>query len=335
MNSNDNNTVLITGAGGFLGKAVTLKFLREGWNVRGISRGHYPELTQQGVACFEGDLTRDYEILLNAIRGCSVVIHCAAKAGVWGRYEDYYDANVLATRNVIKACLEARVARLVFTSSPSVVFCGKDINGTDESVPYPKHFANSYSKTKAMAEQLVLEANSRELMTCALRPHLIWGVGDPHLLPRLWERGPKLRIIGNGNNIVDCVHVDNAANAHYLAALELLKDSPKCAGKAYFITNDEPVRLWEFLNHLLSVRDITPIKKHVPISVAYVLATMLEVIYRIFAPHREPPLTCFVVKEMSTSHWFDISASKKDFDYEASKSMTEGLNELKAHYDNA
>lgn len=318
-----------------MGKAVVSKFLREGWNVRGISRGHYPELIQLGVECYEGDLTRDYDILLKAIRGCSIVIHCAAKAGVWGRYEDYYNANVLATRNVIQACLEAPVAKLVFTSSPSVIFCGKDVNGIDESVPYPKHFENSYSKTKAMAEQLVLEANSPALMTCALRPHLIWGVGDPHLLPRLWERGPKLRIIGDGNNIVDCVHVDNAANAHYLAALELLKDSPNCAGKAYFITNDEPVKLWEFINQLLNIRHISPIEKHVPISVAYILARILELTFRMVAPYREPPLTGFVVKEMSTSHWFDISAAKSDFHYVASKSMAEGLKELKAYYDNA
>jgi len=177
----------VTGGGGFLGLAL-VKILREGGHdVVSLQRGYYPELEKTGTRCFRGDIG-DLEGVKEAAAGCDTVFHVAAKAGVWGKYDDYYRANVLGTRNIIDACRDLKIPRLIFTSSPSAIFSGRDENGIDESAPYPRKHLATYPRTKAIAEGLVLSANGGGLATVALRPHLIWGPGDPHLVPRVIER---------------------------------------------------------------------------------------------------------------------------------------------------
>jgi nucleoside-diphosphate-sugar epimerase len=175
--------------------------------------------------------------IIEAVRGVDVVIHAAAKAGVWGPYETYRQANVQATNLIISACRQAGVKHLVYTSSPSVVFDGRDESGINESTPYPEKYLTPYPQTKALAEQNVLKANGSELVTVALRPHLIWGPGDHHLIPRILSRAKqgKLKLVGDGSNKVDSTYIDNAAHAHLLAADQLVAkglEAP-CAGKAY------------------------------------------------------------------------------------------------------
>src|SRR6185295_5247787 len=165
----------------------------------------------------------------------------------------------------------AEVRRLVFTSSPSVTFAGRDQCGVDESVPYPTKWLCHYAHTKALAEQLVLEASGQHhLLACALRPHLIWGPGDQHLIPRLLDRARKgqLRQVGIGRNLIDAAYVENAAAAHLLAADALQPGSPVC-GKAYFITNGEPVNCWQWINEILALAGLAPITRGVPLPVAY------------------------------------------------------------------
>src|SRR4051812_45793242 len=140
--------ILVTGGGGFLGKAIVTQLLARGESVRSYSRGDYPELRQLGVELFRGDLA-DADALGRAAHGCDLVYHVAAKAGIGVRYRDYYQANVVGTANVLAACRACRVRKLVYTSSPSVVFDGKDMEGVDESVPNPKHYDAHYPKTKA------------------------------------------------------------------------------------------------------------------------------------------------------------------------------------------
>ena len=319
---------LVTGGGGFLGGAIVDLLLDRKWQVNSYSRSTYPSLEEKGVLCFQGDLT-DKEALTKACADVNIVFHVAAKAGMWGPYEDYYQANVLGTNNVIEACQQAKVARLVYTSSPSVVFDGKDMEGVDESVPYPSHYESHYPKTKAIAEQAVLKANSAELATCSLRPHLIWGPGDNHLIPRIVDRAQKgqLRIIGEGKNKVDTVFVYNAALAHLLAAENLSPTSP-VAGKAYFITNDEPRVLWEIINDILKAAGEPPITRHVPKAVAYAAGWVFENVYGIFGIQSEPRMTRWVASELTTNHWFDISAAKRDFGYEPVVSIDEGMEKL-------
>ena len=262
--------------------------------------------------------------------GCDVVFHVAAKPGIWGPYEEYYRTNVLGTENVVAGCHKHGVARLVYTSSPSVVFDGKDMEGVNESVPYPDHYETHYPKTKALAEQFVLRSNDSRLATVSLRPHLIWGPGDNHLLPRLAARARagQLRRIGSAKKLIDTIYVDNAAEAHLLAAERLAPGSP-IAGKAYFISQGEPIETWDMINRLLAAAGAPPVQRTVPAGLALALAWCFETAHKLARSQREPRLTRFVVKELGSSHWFDISAARRDLGYAPAVSIEEGLRRLK------
>ena len=319
---------LVTGGGGFLG-GVIVRLLRErGFEVRSFSRGNYPELERLGVEQVRGDLA-NREAVERAAAGCDIVFHVAAKAGVWGAYADYYRANVTGTENVIAACRRHGIGRLVHTSSPSVVFDGTDIEGGDESLPYPARFEAPYPETKALAEQLVLAANDRELATVALRPHLIWGPEDNHLVPRIVARGRagRLRRVGTRPCPVDSVYIDNAAEAHLLAA-ERLAPGTAPAGRAYFISNGEPVPLWELVDRILAAAGVPPVARTVSPGVAYTVGRLLEGIYSVLRLGGEPPMTRFLARELATSHWFDISAARRDLGYAPRVSIDEGLGRL-------
>ncbi|RLB70541.1 MAG: 3-beta hydroxysteroid dehydrogenase, partial [Deltaproteobacteria bacterium] len=221
------------------------------------------------------------------------------------------------------------ITRLVYTSSPSVVFDGSDMEGIDESVPYPDHYLSWYPQTKAEAEQLVLAANDATLATVALRPHLIWGPEDNHLVPRILEQGRAgaLRRIGKNPCLVDTVYVDNAAEAHILAAKKLSVNGA-VAGKAYFVSNDEPLPLWDMVNRILATDGLPAVEKMISPRLAYAIGGLLENIYRLFKLSGEPRMTRFVAKELSTAHWFDLSAAKADFGYQPQVSIEEGLSRL-------
>lgn len=296
-----------------------------------VSRSQHQNLAARGVQQFCEDLA-DIEPDHPAFAGCDWVFHVAAKAGVWGSYDDYYKANVTATQNVISACRAHGIRKLIYTSSPSVVFDGNSIEGADESLPYPEHYDAPYPATKAIAEQEVLRANDKELATVALRPHLIWGPGDNHLVPRIIERGRKgqLRIIGSGDNLVDCIYIDNAAAAHMCAAAKLAPDSD-ISGKAYFISQGDPRPLWEIVNAILTCADEKKVKRHIPASIAYAAGWMLEKIYATFNIEDEPRITRFVARELATSHWFNISAARRDLGYEPRISIEEGLEKLRIY----
>jgi nucleoside-diphosphate-sugar epimerase len=254
----------------------------------------------------------------------------AAKAGVWGDYADFHRANVTGTENVLAACHANGIGKLIYTSSPSVVFNGKDVEGGDESLPYPDSYEAEYPRTKAVAEQLILAANAPELATTALRPHLIWGPGDNHLTPRILARGRagKLRRIGSRPKLVDTVYVDNAAQAHLQAADHLAWGAPP-AGKAYFISNGEPLPLWEMVNHILAAADIPPVSRSVSPCVAFAVGCICEGLWSTLGLSGEPPMTRFVAHELATAHWFDISAARRDFGYAPEISIEEGLLRLR------
>lgn len=319
--------VLVTGGGGFLGGAIVRKLLARGDTVRSFTRSAYPWLTELGVEQIHGDLGNLADVTA-AVAGCEVVYHVAAKAGIWGRYADFHATNVVGTQNVLTACKLAGVNRLIYTSTPSVVHTGGDLEGATETLPYATHFLAHYPATKAIAEQAVLAANGVGLSTVALRPHLIWGPGDPHLIPRVLARAKagKLRRIGSRRVKVDVTYVDNAADAHLLAADRIAV----CAGKAYFISNDEPLLLWDFLNRILGDAGLEPVTRSIPLGVAKVGAFALEKVYHLLRLRAEPPTTRFVVSQLSTSHWYDITAAKRDLGYTPAVSVEEGLRRLSA-----
>lgn len=315
--------VLVTGGGGFLGGAILRQLLERSDRVTSFSRRVYPELTSFGVEQIHGDIS-DKTAVEFACKGIDLVFHVASKPGVWGDYSDYYRTNVIGTQNVIAACKKHGVLRLVYTSSPSVVFNGRDMEGVNESVPYPGSFQAHYPKTKAIAEQAVIAAADEELKTIVLRPHLIWGPRDNHLVPRIIERANRLVRVGNGRNLVDTIYIDNAADAHILAA-DALKKNPELSGKVYFISQDNPVPLWDMVDDILKVAGLAPVQRAVPRTLAWMIGALFEFFYKTFSIRGEPQMTRFLADELSTAHWFDISAAKKDLGYAPRISMKEGL----------
>jgi nucleoside-diphosphate-sugar epimerase len=346
---NSVRTVLVTGGGGFLGKAIVRRLVARGNRVISFSRNHYPELDAFGVHQIQGDISNP-DAVENAVNGVDTVYHVAAKAGVWGNYQDYYRINTEGTRHVIAACLSAGVSRLIYTSSPSVVFSGGNMEGVDETVPYPDRYHAAYPETKALAEQAVRQAggciqaadgkwlqtgkirrNEGEgLKTIVLRPHLIWGPEDNHLVPRILQRAKRLRRIGDGRNRVDVIYIDNAAKAHLLAE-EALNRHPQLSGNVYFISQGEPVLLWKMVDDILLAGGQSPVKGSLSPRTAFWIGAVLEWIYKALALKGEPQMTRFVAGELSTSHWFDIRAAQKDIGYVPEVSTEEGLRRLAAY----
>lgn len=321
---------LVTGGGGFLGGAIISQLLAKGWRVRSLHRGNYPHLEAQGVGCIRGSVD-ELAVVRSAVAGCEVVFHVAAKAGISGPFGEFYRTNVIGTDHVLRACREAGVARLVFTSSPSVTFDGVDQAGVDESAPYAQHFTAYYPQTKAWSEQAVLAANSRQLATVALRPHLIWGPGDQHLLPRLAERARlgRLRQIGAGENLVDTTYIDTAAEAHLLAAERLSPSSP-IAGQAYFIAQGEPWPLWTLINRMLVAVGAPPVTRRVSPRFAIAIGWLMELAAEFQLLRGEPPMTRFVAQQLSTAHWFRLTRAERELGFVPKISIEEGLRRLAA-----
>lgn len=324
-------SVLVTGGGGFLGRYIVEQLLQSGESVRVLGRQRYADLETLGVECIQGDL-RDKDSVERAVRGCEVVYHVAALAGIWGTWSDYYGINVDGTQNIVDGCRAWNVPRLVYCSSPSVTFDGSDQKGVDESASYPEKWLAFYPQSKAMAEQIVLAANQPDsLLTCALRPHLIWGPRDQHLIPRLIERAKsgKLRIVGDGKNLVDMVFVENAAAAHLQAAGALLNSPSQVGGKAYFITQGAPVRLWDWINEILALEGLPPVRKRVSANVAYFAGGIMESASKMIGRmHVEPRMTRFLARQLATHHYFDISAARRDLGYFPKVSTEEGMRRL-------
>lgn len=323
----DKQKILVTGGGGFLGYAIVEMLVNKGHDVTSFSRGRYSSLDKLGVTQIQGDLSNPDDVD-RAIEGMDAVFHVAAKPGVWGKYDDYYKTNTLGTRNVVSACLKHKVHHLIHTSSPSVVFTAGDMEGADESVPYTETFHTPYIKTKKMAEDIVLNAvRDQGLKAIILRPHLIWGPRDNHLVPRVIQRHKKLVKVGNRNNLVDTIYIDNAAHAHVLAHEKLSKDDA-LSGKVYFITQDDPIPMWDMINGILNAAELPPITRTLPHGVVRTIGAVLEGVYTLFRLPGEPKMTRFVADELATVHWFDISAAKQDLGYAPLVSTEEGLNRL-------
>ena len=318
--------VLVTGGGGFLGGAIVRQLVQRGDRVISFSRRLYPELEKMGVEQVQGDIS-DANAVEQACREVDLVFHVAAKPGVWGNYVTYYQTNVIGTQNVIAACKQHNVPQLVYTSSPSVVFDGTDMEGVDESVPYPEKYHAHYPKTKAMAEQSVIAAGDEGLRTIILRPHLIWGPQDNHLVPRIIERANRLVKVGDSRNLVDTIYIDNAAAAHVQAA-DRLEQNPHLSGRVYFISQDDPVPLWEMVNNILKAAGLAPVRRSISRKTAWMIGAVLEIVYKMFKISGEPQMTRFLADELATAHWFNISAAKKDLGYKPKISMEEGLYRL-------
>ncbi len=317
--------VLVTGGGGFLGRYIVEQLIVRGDTVNTIGRGTYPELEKLGANCFQGDL-QNIEDVKKAAADVELVFHVAALLGIWGKYNDFYGVNVKGTLNIISACKILKIPRLVYTSSPSVIFAMEDLEGVNESQPYPEKYSAYYPQTKAIAEQAVLEANSDQLSTCSLRPHAIWGPRDNLILPMLVKRtkAKQLTQVGDGKNIVDFCYVENAAHAHVLAA-DALSSNSAVAGNAYFISDDNPIIMWKWIEEIMTRINIPLEKKYISESKAMFLAGILEKVHRCLPFLGEPRITRFVMCNFAKSHYFDISNAKSDFAYQPIVKHNEGM----------
>lgn len=308
--------MLVTGGTGFLGRRIVERLLSQGRSVAVAGRTPAPELEARGVRFIRAPL-EDAAGIAAACQGMEAVFHVAARVGVWGRYTDYFRANVLGTRAVIDGCRAHGVRRLIHTSTPSVVYNGLDLAGADESLPLTTSCPSPYPLTKAAAEAEVLAAHGPGLRTVALRPHLIWGPGDPHLVPRILSRARagRLRIVGEGKNRVDMVHVENAADAHIAAESAIARTGSPAGGRAYFITNGEPVVLWEWINALLVALGEPPVTRRISLGAASAIGRACELAWSLLPVAAEPPMTRFIAAELAKDHWFDISAARRDLGY--------------------
>ena len=324
--------ILVTGGGGFLGQALCRGLLARGHVVASFNRGRYQALEAIGVAQRQGDLA-DRDAVVAAAQGCDAIFHNAAKAGAWGAYADYHRANVLGTQHVLDACRAHGIGRLVYTSTPSVTHRATHPveGGTADSVPYGEGFKAPYATTKKIAEQAVLAANDATLATVALRPRLIWGVGDNQLLPRLVERANagRLRLVGTGDNLMDCTYIDNAAQAHFDAFAQLAPGAA-CAGRAYFISNGEPRSARAIVNGLLQAVGAPPVTRSIPFRAAYAIGAVCEGLWTALPLRGEPPMTRFLAEQLATTHWYDMAPARRDFGYVPAVSIDEGLARLHA-----
>jgi len=328
---------LVTGGGGFLGSHIVRQLVDRGDQVRVFCRGDYPELREWGVELVRGDI-RDAAAVQAACAGMDAVFHVASIPGITVYYRPYYETNVLGTQNVIDACRKCGVGKLIYTSSGSVTDAGKPQLGVDESTPYPTRHLAHYPRTKAIAERMVIKANktpftsgghSGELLTCSLRPHLLWGAGDRQLVPRLLERARRgwLYQVGEGKSMLDIIYIDNGARAHLLACDALTPDSP-VAGSVYYITQGEPVNCWDWINEILSLANLPPVQKKISFQAAWNIGACYEWFYWLFGIKTEPPMTRFLSTQLAQSYWFKIDKARRDFGFVPEISKEEGMKRL-------
>ena len=345
-----NRAVFITGASGFIGGKLAERLLTEGRRVKVLARRPLPHLAKLGAEIITGDLA-DEPALRRGCENCETVFHVAGRVGVWGPAADFFKVNVTGTAQIIAACRTVGVPRLIYTSSPSVVYHGGNLAGVDESAALCTAAPCAYPTSKAAAEKLVHQAHSAALATLSLRPHLVWGPGDKNVVPRVLAlaRQGRLRIIGSGQNRVDVTHITNVIDAHLLAEQALVHYHPNRngsseimrapfggelrdpGGQAYFITNGEPVILWDWINELLQGAGLPEVKKRLSLPAARRIGGLLEIIWRVLPLNGEPPMTRFVADEMATDHWFKIDAARLHLGYRPRVSMQVGTAELIAH----
>jgi 2-alkyl-3-oxoalkanoate reductase len=320
--------VLVTGGGGFLGKAIIKRLVPYTPHIRSLSRNFYTELGELNIEQVQGDI-RDAAAVAGACRERDVVFHVAAKTGIWGPYQEFHDTNVIGTQHIVKSCKRHGITHLIYTSSPSVVYDGDaDVMGLDESAPYPDQYHTYYQETKAQAERAVVQACDASMLAVVLRPHLIWGPGDTQFVPRIVQQAKTLRRVGDGRNRIDTTYIDNAAQAHLQAAEQLLHNK-QLSGRIFFISQGEPIYLWDMVDHILSAAGLPPVKKSIPKGLAYAIGGLMESIYKVFGIRSEPRMTRFLANELARHHWFDISAAKRDLGYVPEVSMAQGLKQLK------
>jgi nucleoside-diphosphate-sugar epimerase len=296
-------SVLVTGGAGFLGRALVTHLRDLGLAVRSFDLHPHPDASIESII---GNVT-DPAVVARACIGVDTVFHTAAMID-WSlnKRKQLHAVNVEGTANVIAACREQRVQRLLYTSSVDVVFGGKPIDGGNEDTPYPEHHLDDYGHSKAIAERLVLAANDEELMTCSLRVATLWGPGERFRVTRFVEmaRDGKLAALGNGTSRFSHLFIANAVLAHQRAA-ERLGAVDGLNGRALFILDEPADNFFTFYSPIIERAGLKANWKWIPTAPLYPFAILTEWANRLGLTGKAPPLlTRFTVTSTSRNFWF-------------------------------
>ncbi|WP_413317121.1 NAD-dependent epimerase/dehydratase family protein [Agrococcus sp. 1P02AA] len=318
--------VVVTGASGFLGRAVAAELVAAGHEVRTLQRR---PSTVPGVADALGSIT-DAGHVARTLDGAEGVVHLAAKVSLAGDAGEFHAVNVGGTRTMLDAAERAGVTRFVQVSSPSVAHLGASLAGVGADPASPEHARGDYARTKAEAELLALERDSAAMAVVAVRPHIVWGPGDTQLIERIVERARRGRVplLSGGTALIDTTYVDNAATG--IAAA--LRRTEHAHGNAYVITNGEPRPVADLLAGICLAAGVRPPHRSVPAPLGRAAGSLIERVWALRPGADEPPMTRFLAEQLSTAHWFDQRATHRDLDWQPTVSIDEGLARLAAHY---
>jgi nucleoside-diphosphate-sugar epimerase len=316
--------VLVTGATSMIGRNAVMELLRRHHTVSILQRGE----SDLPVSVFRGDI-RNRDIVQQAVDGCDVVIHAAAKVGLVGSYNEFFDINVGGTDNVLDAAKESGCRGVVYVSSPSVSYSTTPVLG-EASPPAIDDVIGHYSKTKSIAERNVI--NDQHIATVALRPHLVWGPGDTQLVGRIVDRASqgRLVLVNKGSAIVDSTYIDNVGDA-LVAAAERIGQHQSLNGRALVISNGEPRSVAQLVESICRAAGVPFSPRFIGLRPAVALGRILENVFRL-APNSEPPLTAFTAYQLGISHWFDISETCELLDWKPRVSLDEGFERLAASF---
>ena len=316
--------VLLTGATSMIGRVTVQELLRRGHEVSVLQRGD----SDLAVAIFRGDI-RDSKVVAQAIKGCDVVIHAAAKVGLIGKYKEFYDINVEGTKNILNTAANAGCRGVVYVSSPSVSYSKIPVN-SQASPPATDDVLGHYSKTKSIAERTVLAEN--RLPTVAIRPHLVWGPGDTQLVGRIVERAQqrRLTLVNRGEAVVDTTYIDNVGDA-LVSAAERIGVQENLSGKALVVSNGEPRTVASLVESICEAAGVPCHPRTIGLGVAVRLGAVIELLFKL-KPFAEPPLTKFTAYQLGISHWFDIAETKELLQWSPRVSLDEGFARLAAFY---
>jgi nucleoside-diphosphate-sugar epimerase len=314
--------ILVTGGTGFLGRHTVRGLLAQGHRVRVMGRNFADTefMLQSGAVPVVADL-RDRAAVVAACRGVYAVVHAGALSAPWGPARNFHEINVGGTASVLAGCKAHGVRRLIYVSSPSVVFDGRDHVDLREDAPYPRRFTSVYSLTKKLGEDLVNGAfRAGWIESVIVRPKAMFGPGDQALLPRLVEvaRRKRLPRIGDGRNLVDLTYVENVVHA-----LGLALRSPAAPGNTYTITNGEHVPLWPTVRGVLTRLGLPADMRPLPLPLALAAAKLMEASAGVRG--REPLLTTYTVAILARTQTYDIGAARRDLGYEPMVTVAEGI----------
>lgn len=332
--------VLVTGASGMLGGGIARALAARGDQVTVLQR-RSSGLVGENVCEVLGDITRRADVD-RAMEGQDAVVHLAAKVNAVGAWEEYLRINVGGTRNMLDAARMYGVARFVHASSPSVAHSGASIVGEGAGPASPEHARSSYARSKAMSELLVLAEDERAHRegdgpaAVVLRPHLVWGPGDTQLVARIVRRAQagRLPVVGNGAALVDTCYIDNAVDA-FVAAVDRCED---VRGESLVVTNGEPRPVSEVFASWARAGGADPssprvLPKKPALLVGSLVDRVTDVRERLGTVNEDdPPLTRFLVEQVSTAHWFDQRRTREALGWEPAVSLDEGFARLAAAY---